>query len=194
MEGKQRAEGERDRAMEGKQQVDGERDRAMAEKQRAEGERNRVIAGIEQVEGQKQQVEEERDRALQRAQLAEMRANDLQRRLDEVEGREHDRLVVHEQVIAAEQRGPSWEVKEDDLQATKDMISVAGWAEVKISHLKVAAKYLHCQLVYNYHHLLFRREMDVASRVSHPNLVRFLSKATRRNGHPDRGNANQPQD
>ena len=172
--GKQQAEGERDRAMVGKQQAEGERDRAMVGKQQAEGERDRAIAGIEQVEGEKQQVEEERDRALEGAQLAETRANDLQRRLDEVEGREHERLVVKEQAIAAEQRGPSWEVKEEDLQATGDVIGIGGWAEVKVAHLKVAAKYLHRQLTYNYHREVFQREMAVAARVSHPNLLRFL--------------------
>ena len=174
MAGKQQAEGERDRAMAGKQQAEGERDRAMAGKQQAEGERDRAMAEIEQVEGEKQQVEEERDRALERAQLAETRANDLQRRLDEVEGREHERLVVQEQAIATEQRGPSWEVKEEDLQETQDVIGIGGWAEVKVAHLKVAAKYLHRQLTYNYHRELFQREMAVAARVSHPNLLRFL--------------------
>ena len=174
MAGKQQAEGERDRAMAGKQQVEGERDRAMVGKQQAEGERDMAIAGLEQVQGEKQQVEEERDRALEGAQLAETRANDLQRRLDEVEGREHERLMVQEQAIAAEQRGPSWEVKEEDLQATGDVIGIGGWAEVKVAHLKVAAKYLHRQLVHDYHRRLFRREMDVAARVSHPNLLRFL--------------------
>ena len=181
MAGKQQAEGQRDRAMAGKQQAEGERDRAMAGKQQAEGERDRVMEGKEQVEGErdrvmvgKQQLEEERDRALEMVQLAETRANDLQRRLEEVEGWEHERLVVQEQAIAAEQRGPSWEVKEEDLQATADVIGIGGWAEVKVAHLKVAAKYLHRQLTYNYHRQLFQREMAVAARVSHPNLLRFL--------------------
>ena len=192
MAGIQQAEGERDRAMAGKQQAEGERDRAMAGKQQAEGERDRAMAGIQQAEGErdramagKQQAEGERDRAmagLQQAEggrdraleLAETRANDVQRRLDEVEGREHERLVVKEQAIAAEQRGPSWEVKEEDLQATGDVIGIGGWAEVKVAHLKVAAKYLHSQLVYDYHDQVFQREMDVAARVCHPNLLRFL--------------------
>ena len=179
--GKQQAEGQRDRAIVGKQQAEGQRDRAIVGKQQAEGQRDRAMSGIQQAEGErdrvvreKQQAEEERDQALERAQLAETRANDLQRRLDEVEGREHERLVVQEQAIAAEQRGPSWEVKEEDLQATGDVIGIGGWAEVKVAHLKVAAKYLHRQLTYNYHRQLFQREMAVAARVSHPNLLRFL--------------------
>ena len=45
---------------------------------------------------------------------------------------------------------------------------------MKVANLKVAAKCLHNQLIYPYHHRLFRREMDMAARVSHPNLLRFL--------------------
>ena len=45
---------------------------------------------------------------------------------------------------------------------------------MKVAKLKVAAKCLHEQLIYDYHRCLFRREMDVAARVSHPNLLRFL--------------------
>ena len=112
--------------------------------------------------------------SVERAHQVDTKANDLQRRLDEVEGREHERLVVQEQAIAAEQQGPSWEVKEEDLQATEDVIGIGGWAEVKVAHLRVAAKYLHSQLVYDYHCQLFRREMEVAARVSHPSLLRFL--------------------
>ena len=117
MAGIQRIEGERDRAMAGKKQAEGERDRAMEGKQQVEGERDRAMSGIQRVEG-------EGDRALERAQLAETRANDLQRRLNEVEGREHERLVVQEQAIAAEQRGPSWEVKEEDLRTLLQYITL----------------------------------------------------------------------
>ena len=83
-------------------------------------------------------------------------------------------MVVQEQAIAAEQQGPSWEVKEDELEVTDEELGCGGWAKVKVAKLKVAAKVLHDQLIYDYHHQLFRREMDVAARVSHPNLLRFL--------------------
>ena len=131
----------------------GERDRAREEKRELEGERER-----ERVELQE----------------ARVRANELQRRLEEVERREHEKSVVQEQAIAAEQRGPSWEVMEEDLEETDETLGIGGWAVVKVAKLKVAAKCLHSQLVYDYHRRLFRREMDVAARVSHPNLLRFL--------------------
>ena len=100
------------------------------------------------------------------------RANELQVRLDEVEGREH-RVVVQEQAISAEKRGPSWEVRAEYLQSTEKVLGIGGWAEVRVAHLKCAAKYLHHQLAYDYHHQLFQCEMAVAACVSHPNLLRF---------------------
>ena len=130
-----------------------ERDRARVEKQEAEG---------------------ERDRARVELQRAQERADELQQRLDELEGREHEKSIVQDQAIAAEQRGPSWEVGEGDLISTEEVIGIGGWAEVKVAHLKVAAKYLHRQLAYDYHRQLFQREMAVAARVCHPNLLRFL--------------------
>ena len=161
---KQEAEGERDRARVEKREAEGERDRARVEKREAEGERDRARV-------EKREAEGERDRARVELQRAHERADKLQQRL---QGREHERAIVQEQAIAAEQRGPSWEVTEEDLISTEEVIGIGGWAEVKVAHLKVAAKYLHRQLVYDYHRQLFQREMAVAARVCHPNLLRFL--------------------
>ena len=161
------AEGERDRARVEKRQAEGERDRARVEKQEAEEERDRARV-------EKRETKEERDRARVELQRAQERVDQLQQMLDEFQGREHERSILQEQAIAAEQRGPSWEVKGDELEVTEERLGVGGWAEVKVAKLKVAAKCLHEQLIYDYHRRLFRREMDVAARVSHPNLLRFL--------------------
>ena len=107
-------------------------------------------------------------------QQAQSRANQLQERLDEVERSDHEKVVVQEQAIAAEERGPSWEVNQDEWEETEQILGTGGWAVVKVAKLKVATKCLHSQLVYDYHRRLFRREMNVAARVSHPNLLRFL--------------------
>ena len=164
---KARLEEERDRASE-------ERDRAMERAQLAEEERDRLAEERERAVERAKLAEEERDEGLQRAQLAESRVVELQRQLNELEERERERVAVQQQAAASEQRGPSWEVKERDLLATDEEIGVGGWASVKVAHLRVAAKYLHPQLVYEYHEQLFQREMTMASRVHHPNLLRFL--------------------
>ena len=165
---RQQLEKEKDRV----KVLEEERDRALIERrERVEREADeRVRVAEERV----WVVETERDRAKVELQQALVRANRLQQKLDEVEGREHERLVVQEQAISAEQRGPSWEVRERELEVTDEELGCGGWAKVKVAKLKVAAKVLHEQLIYDYHRNLFRREMDVAARVSHPNLLRFL--------------------
>ena len=143
---KREAEGERDRA---RVEAEDERDRARVEKREAEDERDRARV-------EKREAEGERDRARVEMQQAQVRANELQRRLDEVGRKEHERLVVQDQAIAAEQRGPSWEVREDELEVTDERLGIGGWAEVRVANLKVAAKCLHDQLIYDYHRRLFR--------------------------------------
>ena len=127
-----------------------------------------------QAEMRARESEKERERVRLELRQAQARAHKLQQRLEEVERREHEKLVVQEQAISAEQRGPSWEVKEEEFEVTDEELGRGGWAVVKVAKLKVAAKCLHNDLVYDYHRHLFRREMDVAARVSHPNLLRFL--------------------
>ena len=174
-------EGERDRAREEKREFEGERDRAREEKRelevRARGAELRVREGelrVREAELRVREFEGERERERVELQEAQARANELQRRLEEVERREHEKSVVQEQAITAEQRRPSWEVREEELEETDETLGIGGWAVVKVAKLKVAAKCVHSQLVYDYHRRLFRREMDVAARVSHPNLLRFL--------------------
>ena len=142
--------------------------------EREREEKREIENRARQAEMRRKEAEEERERARQELRQAQARAHELQQRLEEVERREHDKSVVREQAIAAERRGPSWEVKEEELEVTDEELGCGGWAKVKVAKLKVAAKCLHNQLIYDYHHRLFRREMDVAARVSHPNLLRFL--------------------
>ena len=169
---------ERERQVEKRAQRAEERVQRVEERvQRAEERAQRAEERVQRAEERVQQAEEreqcDREALRQRVRQAEARAAELQRRLDEIEGREWERLAVQQQAIAAEQRGPSWEVGEGDIQLIGEVIGIGGWAEVRVAHLKVAAKKLHSQLVYDYHRRLFQREMAVTARVSHPNLLRF---------------------
>ena len=148
--------------------------------QRAEGRAQEAEEKVRRAEEMVQEEMERVQRAEERAQQAEERQQrdreavaELQRRLDEVEGREQERLAVQQQAIAAEQRGPSWEVGEEDIQLTGEVIGTGGWGAVRVAHLKVAAKELHSQLESDYYDQVFQREMAVAAQVSHPNLLRF---------------------
>ena len=179
---KQEAEnGAEKRVREGEERVreaERERDEARMERDEARMEKDAAEVGRGIAEERVMVVEGERDRVMVELQQALARNNELQQQLGEVERRERGKLVVQEQAIEAEQQGPSWEVREDELEVTGEELGCGGWAKVKVAKLKVAAKVLHEQLIYDYHHRLFRREMDVAARVSHPNLGYVPSHAS----------------
>ena len=71
-------------------------------------------------------------------------------------------------------------MEEDEQEVTDQKPGTSGWAEVRVAKLKVAAKVLHEQLIYDYHQHLFRHEMDAAARVSQPNLLCFLEPDRRK--------------
>ena len=151
-----------------------ERERLERERERYREEKREIEEKARQAEMRVCELERERQRARMELCQAQTRAHELQQRLEEIERREHEKLVVQEQAITAEQRGPSWEVKEEELEETREILGTGGWGVVKVAKLKVAAKCLHSQLICNRYEQLLRREMDVAARVSHPNLLRFL--------------------
>ena len=197
MQDRERAAQERKRATQAEKRMQEETERAILAKKQAEEERVRATKAEKRVEQEKEIAKTERKRSIllekqiekeqQRATQAERilfeekeqvrqsaaRAEELQRKLVEVEARERAMLVVQQQSIAAEQRGLPWEINGEDIELTENVMGIGGWAEVRVAQLKVAAKTLHRQLAYDYHQQLFRREMAVAARVSHPNLLRF---------------------
>ena len=64
---------------------------------------------------------------------------------------------------------------------TNDIVGKGGWGEVKVAIFrgtKVAAKCLHEVIIAEHNHHIFSREMDIASRIRHPNLLQFIG-ATR---------------
>ena len=79
----------------------------------------------------------------------------------------------------AETRGCDqyWVVHREEIQLTDHELGRGGWAivkEAKFRGLRVAAKCLHTFLISDYNRQLFVREMSIAARVRHPNLVQFI--------------------
>ena len=76
---------------------------------------------------------------------------------------------------------PSWLIEREEVLMTDEVLGIGGWGEVKVGIFRgtrVAVKCLHQLIVSEYYLQLFSREMDIASRVRHPNLLQFIG-ATR---------------
>ena len=100
------------------------------------------------------------------SQEAEDRAQDLQRRLEETE--QQDGVIEDKK---------HWLVQRREIHMTNQLLGGGGWGEVTIAKfrgLQVAAKVLYTALQSPYYHSAFIREMNMASRVRHPNLVQFI--------------------
>ena len=81
--------------------------------------------------------------------------------------------------LALEARGHDqfWVVDREEIQLTDQELGRGGWAVVRVAKfrgLRVAAKCLHTLIVSDYNRQLFVREMSIAARVRHPNLVQFI--------------------
>ena len=67
---------------------------------------------------------------------------------------------------------------------TERILGRGGWGEVRVAHfhgLEVAAKVLHETIKSEYNVSLFSREMNIASKIRHPNLLQFIGATTEGN-------------
>ena len=90
----------------------------------------------------------------------------------------------HEGTITQQRReitsyrdNPSCLIERDEITVTGEVLGKGGWGEVKVGVFRgtrVAVKTLYEVIVNDYNTQLFLREMDVASRVRHPNLLQFI--------------------
>ena len=78
---------------------------------------------------------------------------------------------------AVENMELNWVVHHRDIQITERELGGGGWGVVKIAKfrgIEVAAKSLYEQIRSDYYRQLFIREMNMAARLRHPNLVQFI--------------------
>ena len=70
-----------------------------------------------------------------------------------------------------------WIVRSEEVEMTGPELGRGGWAIVSVATFRgvhVAAKTIHRQIISHHNVQLFRREMNMAARLRHPNLVQFI--------------------
>ncbi len=167
--------------------------RAEDEHRRAEeADRRAKEAGRRAEEAERRAEDEHR-----RAEEADRRAKEAGRRAEEAERRAEDEHRMAEQgsQIAEEANSrraeeaiiriglltkaydEQWVVRREDIELTCPGIGRSGWATVSVAKFRgaqVAVKRIHNQIVSRHNEDLFRREMQMAARLRHPNLVLFI--------------------
>ena len=137
------------------------------------------------------QLREETARATQAVQLqqqADQRVQTIEARLQEVTvtlqtvRAEADRRVQEAnrraQLAQGQARSSSWVVQHAEVEYTSDPeLGRGGWAAVKVAKfrgLRVAAKCPYDEIISDYNRQMFVREMNMAARLRHPNLLQFI--------------------
>ena len=72
---------------------------------------------------------------------------------------------------------PHWVVRREEVELTEEVVGRGGWGEVKVAKfrgIRVAAKVLHNMIISEYNLQLFSREMTIAAKIRHPNLLLFI--------------------
>ena len=178
-----------------KREQDLQRQLQQSQQQLQEKEREseqQIQQGREREQDLQRQLREsqEREQQLQRqVEGGQQREQDLQRQLQEREQQLEERerefqereRQLEEQIQVAES---SWVVNRREIIMTEVVLGKGGWGEVKVAGfrgLKVAAKCLYEVIISPYNIGTFSREMNIASKIRHPNLLQFIGATTEGN-------------
>ena len=107
---------------------------------------------------------------LQQVQLAN---TTLQQKVEESQ----QAITTLQEQIEHLQEQSHWIVRREEIDMTEDVLGKGSWGEVKVAKfrgLKVAAKCLHELILSPLNIAVFTREMEIAARVRHPNLLQFI--------------------
>ena len=109
---------------------------------------------------------------------SDIREKDLQiQQKNDVIQRHESTITQQRREITSYRDNPSWLIERDEITVTGEELGRGGWGEVKVGVFRgkrVAVKCLHQEIISAHYLQLFSREMDVASRVRHPNLLQFI--------------------
>ena len=123
-------------------------------------------------------AEESAQEAREQVQVLQQRVQ----RMQEVERRaaEAERMAQKDQQRANEEPEKSehsWLVHREEINLTEEELGRGGWGVVKVATFRgthIAAKCLYGALNYGYWRNVFSREMNMAAKIRHPNLLQFI--------------------
>ena len=158
------------RQLQDEQQQGQDREGQFQERERQFQERERQLweAAKEKEQNLQQQLQQSQQQLQEREQQFQERERQFQER------------KTHHQ----EETESSWVVNREGITTTKVVLGKGGWGEVKVAHfcgLKVAAKCLHEVIISPYNMSAFSREINIASKIRHPNILQFIGATTEGN-------------
>ena len=144
---------------------------------RAEASNRRAEASDRRAEELQTQVAD----ASRRAEASNRRAEELQTQVQGVEDRVHELQTslaeTTQELRQCEDLLTHWVVRREEIELTGPELGVGGWATVTVAKfrgIQVAVKRIHNEIISHHNLQLFQREMNMAARLRHPNLIQFI--------------------
>ena len=135
-----------------------------------------------QLQQQLRQVRQESRESREENQQLQDEIYQLQQQSQQVHQQSQEEVrQLQEEVRQLRIQQDHWVVTKGDITMTQEVLGKGGWGEVRVAKfrgLRVAAKCLHDIILSPYNRQLFTREMEMAARIRHPNLLQFIG-ATR---------------
>ena len=145
----------------------------LQEKDREEAEREeRYHNQLQEKDREHQVVLQEKDREHQ--EVLQEKDRELQEKDRELQEKDRE---LQEKDRELRQSQDHWVINKDEVTLTKEELGRGSYAVVTVGifrGLRVAVKSLHTVIISDYNLGIFSREMSIASRVRHPNLVQFI--------------------
>ena len=137
---------------------------------------------LNQVQQQKKELQHQLEEALHQQEQSNQRADEQEEKAASAELRlshsdEVFQDMFHRLIGQMPQSQPYWVVKRNEIHLTAEELGCGGWGSVRVATFRgnrVAAKYLHRQIVSAHNVRLFTREMNMAANARHPNLLQFI--------------------
>ena len=184
---KEQALKERDEAKKGERKA---MEVAETERKQAQQEIETLRTTVKRMKESQQTAERERQQAQREIEVAQRREREArevaerEREVAEME-KEQIQLRAEEAEAEVEELKTHWIIRRNEIQLTEVELGRGGWGAVMIANFRgtqVAAKCLYKDLASSYYQDMFSREMSMAARLRHPNLVQFIGASVE--GHP----------
>ena len=164
-------------------------ERRAGESDRRAEESDRRAREFERMANESGRRAEESDRRTEEsASRAELLRRELGGVRQSLQERTRELQLATEQLREFEQRfaanNSHWVVRREEIEMTGPELGRGGWATVSVATFRgvqVAAKIIHRQIISHHNIQLFRREMNMAARLRHPNLVQFIGATSEGN-------------
>ena len=164
----QRVQDAEARAQDLQTQLEALHDACQVSLQRTQADKQALEGALQQSQLRERALQERVTTAEQRTQEAEQRAAEAERRAHEAQQRTRKE---------PEEGEASWLVHREEINLTEEELGRGGWGVVKVATFRgarIAAKCLYGALNYGYWQTVFSREMNMAARIRHPNLLQFI--------------------